>query len=216
MGCGILKEVICPCEQLPELSQAETAQTSACEMASLLTPASRTNKTLWTPNLKNSFQMGTWGQWLLGCKERQKQYPIVGWELCERYHRQITIMRRQRGPNHKLSGSQRASVFGNTFMFCHRPELWGDSLVLTCFLFSGQYVAMKGLRKKKKGRCCPSEFVPSYLFLSYTLAMRGFLQKERRSLTWEKPADDTHARTRSSGCWDGRSGFYLSPPEHGI
>lgn len=99
-------------------------------------------------------------------------------------------------------------------MFCHRPELRGDSLVLTCLRFSGQHVAMKGLRKK--GRCCPSEFVPSHLFLSYTLAVQGFLQKERLSLTQWKPAGDICTRTRSSGCWDGRSGFYLSPPEHGI
>ena len=123
-------------------------------------------------------------------------------------------MRRQHGPNHKLSRSQRASVFGNTFMFCHKPELRRDSLVLTCLHFSGQHVAVKGLRKK--GRCCPSEFVPSYLFLSYTLAVHGFSQKERRSLTRGKPAGDICARICSSACWDGCSGFYLSPPEHSI
>lgn len=93
-------------------------------------------------------------------------------------------MQRQHRPNLKLSRSQKASVFGNVFKLHHRPELQVDSLVLTCLHFSGQHVAMKGLRIKA-GAVLQSLSLPIYFLATPWLCM-GFYRRweawPRRSL----------------------------------
>lgn len=106
-------------------------------------------------------------------------------------------MRRQHGPNHKLSKSQKASVFGNTFMFCHGIELWSDSLVSTGP--SGLRKACGHERAHKKRKRLHFKFVPSYLVISYTLAFSGFFSVRR--LSYEKPAWNICVRIFLRGCW---------------
>lgn len=86
-------------------------------------------------------------------------------------------MRRQHGPNHYFSRSQKASVCRNIFMFCHGAELWSDSLILTGPSFLREARDHERAQKKeeiKKGKGCPSESVSSCLFISYTLAVHVF------------------------------------------